>query len=89
MALSTFTLPTGPTVAFEDSGGTGVPVIFSHGLFMDHAMFHSQVAAFAPAYHCINWDERAHGGTQWNGAFTYCDSGRDLVALLNARSMSG
>jgi 3-oxoadipate enol-lactonase len=26
----------------------------------------------------------AHGGTQWNGAFTYWDSGRDLVALMVA-----
>jgi 3-oxoadipate enol-lactonase len=84
MAVSTLTLPTGPAIAYEDSAGAGVPVIFSHGLFMDHSMFDAQVATFAPDYRCITWDERAHGDTQWSGAFTYWDSGRDLVALMDA-----
>jgi 3-oxoadipate enol-lactonase len=84
MAVKTLTLPTGPTVTYEDSGGEGVPVIFSHGLFMDHTMFNAQVAVFAPQYRCITWDERAHGGTQWSGAFTYWDSGTDLLALMDA-----
>jgi 3-oxoadipate enol-lactonase len=84
MALSKLTLPTGPTIAYEDSGGRGVPVIFSHGLFMDHSMFDAQLAQFAPQYRCITWDERAHGATQWRGAFTYWDSGRDLLAMMDA-----
>ncbi|WP_068076694.1 alpha/beta fold hydrolase [Novosphingobium lentum] len=84
MALAHVTLPTGPTVSYEDSGGGGTPVIFSHGLFMDHTMFDAQVAEFAGAYRCITWDERAHGGTGWNAPFTYWDSGRDLIALMDA-----
>jgi 3-oxoadipate enol-lactonase len=84
MTLATLTLTTGPTVAYEDSGGSGVPVIFSHGLFMDHSMFDAQVAEFASGYRCITWDERAHGKTQWNGPFTYWESGRDLLAMMDA-----
>lgn len=82
--MLTLALATGPTIAYQDSGGDGIPVIFSHGLFMDHTMFDAQVAAFAPDYRCITWDERAHGATQWSGDFTYWDSGRDLLAMMDA-----
>ena len=84
MSLSKLALPTGAVVAYEDSGGKGVPIIFSHGLFMDHAMFVSQVARFAPEWRCISWDERGHGETEWTGSFTYWDSARDLIALMDA-----
>ena len=85
MSLSKVALPSGAVVAYEDSGGKGVPIIFSHGLFMDHAMFVPQVARFAPERRCISWDERGHGETVWNGgAFTYWDSARDLLALMDA-----
>jgi 3-oxoadipate enol-lactonase len=84
MALTKIALPTGPTIAVEDSGGAGLPVIFSHGLFMDHTMFDAQVAAFAKDFRCITWDERAHGETQWRGPFTYWDSGSDLLAMMDA-----
>ena len=81
--MARVTLPTGPTVTFEDSGGNGVPIIFSHGLFMDHTMFAAQLAEFVPQYRCITWDERAHGGTEWSKPFTYWDSARDLLALMD------
>jgi 3-oxoadipate enol-lactonase len=84
MAASQIALPSGPTVAVEDSGGSGMPVVFSHGLFMNKAMFADQVAVFTPEYRCIAWDERAHGETAWNQPFTYWDSAQDLLALLDA-----
>jgi 3-oxoadipate enol-lactonase len=84
MAVSRVALSTGSEIAFEDSGGAGVPVIFSHGLFMDHTMFADQLTEFTPEYRCITWDERAHGGSAWNQPFTYWDSARDLLALLDA-----
>jgi len=85
MSLSKVALPTGAVVAFEDTGGPGVPIIFSHGLFMDHAMFRPQLAHFASGHRCIAWDERGHGATEWNGGgFTYWDSARDLIALMDA-----
>jgi 3-oxoadipate enol-lactonase len=77
-------LPTGPTVYYEETGsGPGTPVVFSHGLFMDHTMFRPQVERFAQERRCIAWDERAHGRTVSSGPFTFWDSARDLVALLD------
>ncbi len=85
MAAAQIALPTGPSVTYENSGGAGgVPVIFSHGLFMDRTMFAPQLAEFTGEYRCIVWDERGHGGTSWNQPFTYWDSARDLLALMDA-----
>jgi pimeloyl-ACP methyl ester carboxylesterase len=74
----------GQTLYYEDSGGSGPPVVFSHGLFMDHEMFAPQVEALKGRYRVITWDERGHGKTA--GAelkpFSYYDSADDLAALL-------
>ncbi len=74
----------GQAIYYEDTGGSGPPVIFSHGLFMDHDMFAPQVAALKDRYRCITWDERGHAGTGSDtlDPFTYYDSADDLAALL-------
>ena len=48
----------GIEINYTDSGGTGPAVVFSHGFLMDHTMFDQQVAALAPEYRVITWDER-------------------------------
>ena len=53
----------GQKLYYEDTGGSGPAVIFSHGLFMDHEMFAPQVEALKSKYRCITWDERGHAGT--------------------------
>lgn len=74
----------GQKLYYEDTGGSGPPVVFSHGLFMDHEMFAPQVAALKDRYRVITWDERGHGGTAGASLapFTYYDSADDLAALL-------
>src|ERR1700722_13687743 len=74
----------GQRLYYEDTGGLGPPVIFSHGLFMDHEMFAPQVEALKGRYRCITWDERGHAGTASDSLapFTYYDSADDLAALL-------
>jgi 3-oxoadipate enol-lactonase len=85
MTLATVKISTGPKIAYEDTGGAGVPIIFSHGLFMDHTMFGPQVGEFSKSWRCITWDERAHGATLYPpGHFTYWDSAQDLLALMDA-----
>lgn len=68
---------------YEDSGGDGPAVLFSHGFLMDLSMFDAQVEALAPSYRCIRWDERGFGDTTGSGAFTYWDSADDAVSLLD------
>ena len=74
----------GQRIYYEDTGGAGPPVIFSHGLFMDHEMFAPHVEALKSRYRCITWDERGHAGTASDtlAPFSYYDSADDLAALL-------
>src|SRR5580700_7179863 len=80
------TMPTaaidGIQVNYADSGGHGPALVLSHGYLMDASMFDAQVAALAPEYRVITWDQRGHGGTPAPGPFTYWDSARDVLALL-------
>ncbi|WP_097459974.1 alpha/beta fold hydrolase [Mangrovitalea sediminis] len=75
----------GQHLYYEDTGGDGPVVVFSHGLMMDHEMFAPQVAALRDRYRCITWDERGHGLTASDELppFTYYDSADDLAALLD------
>jgi pimeloyl-ACP methyl ester carboxylesterase len=74
----------GQRLFYEDSGGDGPAVLFSHGFLMDHEMFAPQVAALTPEFRCITWDERAFGQTEFDGKdFTYWESADDAVGLLD------
>lgn len=73
----------GQHVYFEDSGGSGAAVLFSHGYLMDHEMFEPQVTALSSEFRCITWDERGFGQTEATAAFTYWDSADDALALLS------
>lgn len=73
----------GQHIYFEDSGGGGAPVIFSHGFLMDHEMFVPQVEALSDEFRCITWDERGFGQTPATGPFDFYDSARDCLGLLS------
>jgi 3-oxoadipate enol-lactonase len=73
----------GVQISYADSGGAGPAVVLSHGFLMDQSMFDAQVAALAPEFRVITWDERGHGGTSATGPFSYWDSARDVLALLD------
>lgn len=71
----------GFSIQYEDSGGPGPTVLFSHGFLMDRTMFRPQVEALGGEYRCIRWDEPGFGGTPVPGAFDYWDLA-DLAAGL-------
>lgn len=74
----------GQGIYFEDSGGSGRPIILAHGFLMDGRMFEPQVAALAPKFRVIRWDARAFGRTLWDGKpFSLWDSAADCMALLD------
>lgn len=80
--MASLDLP-GVRLAYEDTGGDGAAIVFSHGILMDSDMFASQVRSLAGEFRCVSWDQRGHGGTTQDGAFTYWDSAQDLVSLLD------
>ena len=75
----------GQNIYYEDTGGLGPVIVFSHGLLMDHTMFEPQIQALQGQFRCISWDERGHGQTadpEHCAPFSYYDSADDLAALL-------
>ncbi|SEQ29517.1 Pimeloyl-ACP methyl ester carboxylesterase [Solimonas aquatica] len=74
----------GQTIQFEDTGGPGLPVLFSHGFLMDQEMFAAQREALRGEFRVISWDQRGFGRSEFDGQpFTYWDSARDALALLD------
>jgi pimeloyl-ACP methyl ester carboxylesterase len=70
-------------LGYDDTGGDGPVVVFSHSFGMNGAMFVSQIEAFRRRYRCIAWDQRAHGGSFTDAGFTAWDSAHDCLALLD------
>ncbi|MGP0029749.1 MAG: alpha/beta fold hydrolase [Acidimicrobiales bacterium] len=74
----------GQRISYDDSGGAGPAVIFSHGFLMDGSMFEAQVEDLKGEFRCVTWDQRGHGGTPAPGPFSYWDSADDALALLDS-----
>jgi 3-oxoadipate enol-lactonase len=51
----------GVNLYYEDTGGSGVPVVFSHGLLWSGRMFAAQIAALGGSFRCISYDHRGQG----------------------------
>ena len=51
----------GTALYYEDSGGTGAPVVFSHGMLWDRTLFAPQIAVLKNRYRCIAYDHRGQG----------------------------
>ena len=73
----------GTDIFHVDHGGSGPAVILSHGFLMDHTMFDPQVAELRSTHRVITWDERGFGGTRATGDFSYWDSARDVLGLMD------
>ncbi|WP_411123975.1 alpha/beta fold hydrolase [Streptomyces sp. x-19] len=79
----------GQQLYFEDSGGDGPVVVFSHGNLMDRRMWAPQVEAVRGEFRCVVWDERLHGLSRDDGElYTYWESADDLLGLLDHLGVS-
>jgi pimeloyl-ACP methyl ester carboxylesterase len=61
----------------------GVPLVFSHGAYIDHREWENELALTAAAgYRVLGWDIRGHGQSR-PGDFTMPAAVADLIALLD------
>jgi 3-oxoadipate enol-lactonase len=51
----------GTELYYEDTGGRGSAILFSHGLLWDTSLFAPQIAALKSQYRCIAYDHRGQG----------------------------
>jgi 3-oxoadipate enol-lactonase len=73
-------------IYYDDTGGSGPVIVFSHGFLMDRTMFAPQIQVLKSRYRCISWDQRGHGMTATDRLypFDFYDSAQDLADLLQA-----
>ncbi|MEV0617767.1 alpha/beta hydrolase [Nonomuraea sp. NPDC050404] len=76
----------GCELRYDDSGGDGVPVVFSHGAGADHVMFDAQRDHLRVLGHrVVTWDLRGHGLSRPAGApFTAERAIADLRAVIGS-----
>lgn len=73
----------GQRLRYEDTGGDGPAVIFSHAFGTDGSLFGPQLEALGNRWRCVTWDQRAHGASFTDHSYSMWDSARDLLALLD------
>lgn len=76
----------GTRVYYEDTGGTGPAVVFSHGLLWNTRLYDPQVAALSGRYRCISYDHRGQGRSadEGRGPIDLDTLTRDAAALIDA-----
>jgi pimeloyl-ACP methyl ester carboxylesterase len=63
--------------------GEGEPIVFLHGLGLDHTMFVAQFEDLPDSYRCIALDLRGHGHTASpDGRWTISDLAADVIAFI-------
>lgn len=73
----------GCVIRYDDSGGDGRAVLFTHGAGADRTMFRAQHAHLAALGHrVVSWDQRGHGESLGELPFTAARGLADLEALV-------
>ena len=79
-------LANGVTLYYEDSGGDGAPIVFSHGLLFSGAMFEAQARTLSARFRCIRYDHRGQGQSEDPGgrSHTIEECYADAVGFIKA-----
>jgi pimeloyl-ACP methyl ester carboxylesterase len=74
----------GGELSYDDSGGSGPAVVFSHGLLFTRRLFEAQVAHLRGRFRCIAYDHRGQGQSSPGAGriVTIEQTYDDAVALL-------
>jgi 3-oxoadipate enol-lactonase len=78
----------GTTLAYDDTGGDGPAVVFSHGLYFDRGMFAEQVARFGRACRVVTYDHRGQGASARSTSVDMDTLTEDAAALITALGLA-
>jgi 3-oxoadipate enol-lactonase len=79
----------GSSLYYEDTGGSGPPVVFSHALLWNTELFAPQIAFLKDWYRCIAYDHRGQGkSAEGTGrAIDVATLAEDAAALIEALAL--
>ena len=88
-AVTDGTVPTNGVDTYYVRRGEGPPVVFIHGMAMDHQMWEPQLSALSDEFTTIAYDVRGHGRTGGSDAVPYSVDlfADDLDVLLDGLSI--
>ena len=66
----------GTALYYEDTGDFGAPVVFSHGLLWNSALFAPQIAVLKDRYRCVAYDHRGQERRRYRPRNQYGDGDR-------------
>jgi pimeloyl-ACP methyl ester carboxylesterase len=73
----------GAELYYEDTGGSGSPIVFVHGVWMSSRCFRPQLEGLADRFRVVALDLRGHGGSEHvTTGHTVAQYARDLRAFL-------
>jgi pimeloyl-ACP methyl ester carboxylesterase len=79
----------GADLHYEDTGGTGEPVLFLHGFLFDGRQYQAQVAALRGQYRCLTLDFRGQGRSAVSrGGYQTEQLTADVLAVIRALGLA-
>lgn len=80
----------GGALYYQDTGGAGPAIVFSHGLLFNHRLFEKQVAHLQGRFRCVAYDHRGQGqSTGGSGRIvTIEQTYEDAVALIEGLKLA-
>src|SRR5678815_3075215 len=76
-------IPVNDGQLYYEKIGSGPPVVFLHGICLDHRMWQQQIDYFSKSYTCINVDLRGFGKSSFPGQTPYSFH-EDIKVLLDS-----
>jgi pimeloyl-ACP methyl ester carboxylesterase len=74
-------------LAVTDTGGTGRPVVYLNGTYIDQSPWRRLISELGSGYRHITYDERARGKSKRSKDYSFEACVRDVDAVLEARAV--
>ncbi|MEV6196175.1 alpha/beta fold hydrolase [Streptomyces sp. NPDC051920] len=74
-------------LAVNDTGGSGIPVLYLNGQFATQGYWRRVIAELGPGWRHITYDERARGKSRRSADYSFEAAVRDVDAVLAARGV--
>lgn len=76
----------GTIYEYEDRGN-GEPILFAHGLFLNHTTFNEQINGLEKTFRCLSFDMPGHGGSSYRKGWTLGSLADDFALFIEENDL--